>query len=59
MAHTLKLPIVRALGWFLRKVFRRIYQGIHVEEKGMETVKDLFFFLKFFFFNQKKIHLDS
>jgi len=34
------LPITRALGYFLRKVWRRIYEGIHVEEKGLELVRN-------------------
>lgn len=38
MAHTLTLKIVRAVGWFLRKVWRQIFQGIHVEEQGIEKV---------------------
>eukprot|EP01116_Phalansterium_solitarium_P017321 TRINITY_DN4234_c0_g2_i1.p1 TRINITY_DN4234_c0_g2~~TRINITY_DN4234_c0_g2_i1.p1 ORF type:complete len:1163 (+),score=526.57 TRINITY_DN4234_c0_g2_i1:153-3641(+) len=41
MAHNLRLPIVRVLGWFLRKVFRRIYDGIHVDEAGLEKVRSV------------------
>jgi len=41
MAHTLRLPVVRALGWFLRKVWKRIYSGIHVDEKGIENFRKI------------------
>jgi len=39
MAHTLTLKIVRAVGWFLRKVWRQIFQVIHVEEQGIEKIR--------------------
>jgi hypothetical protein len=39
MGHTLDLKILRMLAWFFRKVWRRMYQGIHVDEKGLETVE--------------------
>eukprot|EP01117_Protostelium_nocturnum_P019428 TRINITY_DN8428_c0_g1_i3.p1 TRINITY_DN8428_c0_g1~~TRINITY_DN8428_c0_g1_i3.p1 ORF type:complete len:1163 (-),score=522.34 TRINITY_DN8428_c0_g1_i3:54-3542(-) len=39
MAHTMTLKIMRGLGFFLRKVFRRIYQGLHVEEKGIDRIR--------------------
>eukprot|EP01114_Cavostelium_apophysatum_P016610 TRINITY_DN4768_c0_g1_i2.p1 TRINITY_DN4768_c0_g1~~TRINITY_DN4768_c0_g1_i2.p1 ORF type:complete len:1170 (+),score=311.65 TRINITY_DN4768_c0_g1_i2:168-3677(+) len=42
MGHNLRLPIVRAFGWFLRKVWKMIFQGIHVDETGLEELrKDL------------------
>ncbi|PRP88456.1 hypothetical protein PROFUN_03173 [Planoprotostelium fungivorum] len=41
MAHTMTLKIVRGLGYFLRKVFRRIYSGIHVEEKGIDRLRQV------------------
>jgi glycerol-3-phosphate O-acyltransferase len=43
MSHYFRLEIVRLLGWFLRKVWRKIYQGIHVDEKGVEMV--LYFYI--------------
>jgi len=39
MSHTLTLSIVRWLGWFLRKIWKRIYQGIHVDESGLEVLR--------------------
>jgi len=39
MSHTMHLKIVRSVGWFLRKVWRRIYEGIHVEEQGIENIR--------------------
>jgi len=41
MGHTMTLKIVRGLGYFLRKVFRRIYSGIHVEEKGIDRIRQM------------------
>jgi glycerol-3-phosphate O-acyltransferase len=39
MTHTLRLPIVRMFAYFLRKVFRQMFQGIHVDERGLEMVR--------------------
>lgn len=30
--------MVRAFGWFLRKVWKQIYQGIHLDENGLDNV---------------------
>eukprot|EP01132_Coremiostelium_polycephalum_P000607 gene607-755_t len=39
MQSNLNVLVVRVLGWFLRKVWRKIYQGIHVDEKGIELIR--------------------
>lgn len=39
MAHKLQIPVVRALGWFMRKIFRQLYSGIHVDETHIEAVR--------------------
>ncbi|EGG23421.1 hypothetical protein DFA_05553 [Cavenderia fasciculata] len=39
MQSNLNVMVVRVLGWFLKKVWRKIYQGIHVDEKGIEAIR--------------------
>eukprot|EP01133_Synstelium_polycarpum_P011532 gene11532-13458_t len=39
MQSNLNVAVVRVLGWFLKKVWRKIYQGIHVDEKGIEAIR--------------------
>ncbi|GAM27335.1 hypothetical protein SAMD00019534_105100 [Acytostelium subglobosum LB1] len=39
MQSNLNIMVVRVLGWFLKKVWRKIYQGIHVDEKGIEAIR--------------------
>ncbi|KAM9974507.1 hypothetical protein ACTFIW_007961 [Dictyostelium discoideum] len=40
MQSNLNVSVVRVLGWFLKKVWRKIYQGIHVDEKGIELIRE-------------------
>jgi len=40
MQSNLNVVVVRVLGWFLKKVWRKIYQGIHVDEKGIELIRE-------------------
>ncbi|EGC36799.1 hypothetical protein DICPUDRAFT_54421 [Dictyostelium purpureum] len=40
MQSNLNIMVVRVLGWFLKKVWRKIYQGIHVDEKGIELIRE-------------------
>ncbi|KYQ91002.1 hypothetical protein DLAC_07895 [Tieghemostelium lacteum] len=40
MQSNLNIIVVRVLGWFLKKVWRKIYHGIHVDEKGIELIRE-------------------
>ncbi|EFA75040.1 hypothetical protein PPL_11725 [Heterostelium album PN500] len=39
MQSNLNIVVVRVIGWFLKKVWRKLYQGIHVDEKGIEQIR--------------------
>jgi len=41
MSHNFNLQIVRMVGWFLRKTFKKIYEGIHIDENGVEAVREV------------------
>jgi len=41
MCHTLKLPVIRCFAWFFRKVLRQVYEGIHVDQKGIEMIRSV------------------
>jgi glycerol-3-phosphate O-acyltransferase len=40
MGHTQSLSVSRVTAWFMRKVFRRLYSGIHVDRAGIARLRE-------------------
>jgi hypothetical protein len=40
MGHSQSLSVSRVTAWFMRKVFRRLYGGIHVERGGIARLRE-------------------
>ncbi len=34
--------LLRSLAWVFRKIYRRLYSGVVINQVGLETVKDIF-----------------
>jgi hypothetical protein len=34
-------PVIAGMGWFLRKVWRRLYENIHIDAAGIQILRDL------------------
>eukprot|EP00761_Pharyngomonas_kirbyi_P002199 gb/GECH01002203.1/.p1 GENE.gb/GECH01002203.1/~~gb/GECH01002203.1/.p1 ORF type:complete len:1156 (+),score=242.96 gb/GECH01002203.1/:1-3468(+) len=41
MCADLRMPVVRIMGWFFRKVWRTIYKGIIIDEEGLEKLRQV------------------
>lgn len=40
IAGTITMSCVRFMGWFLKKLWRQMYHALHIDEKGLQQVRD-------------------